>query len=109
MIFDNRRNYTVGKEVNVHFTTRSSELSLLKVNILGPSKCAIKHYKLREGLYGVSFVPLLPGSYMMIIKWDGVEVLGSPAICNVAEHEQVFQRRPSLSKPSLKPEEKMKK
>ena len=100
LIFDNSRKFVVGKAVEFHFATASEDLSLLKINVLGPSRCKIKHYTLRDGLYGVSFVPLNPGSYMIIIKWNGAEISESPIICSVSEKEQFFSRRPIFRRAS---------
>ncbi len=101
LIFDRQKKFVVGQKVDFHFTTSCASLSKLKLNVLGPSKCKIKHYKLRDGLFGVSFVPLTAGNYMVIVKWDGSEVTGSPIICNVGEEETVFQTRPVVRRSSI--------
>ena len=101
LIFDNQKTFYVGKPVDFHFSTRSDDLSQMKINVLGPSRCKIKHYTIRDGLYGVSFVPLNPGSYMIIVKWTGMEIPESPIICHVKESENIFQRRSLLRRASL--------
>lgn len=101
LIFNNQQTFEAGRAIEFHFATQSEDLSLLKINVLGPSRCKIKHYTIRDGLYGVSFVPLNPGSYMVIIKWKGAEIEESPIICSVSEKERIFMRRPSFRRGSL--------
>ena len=101
LIFNNQQKFVAGKAIEFHFATKSEDLSLLKINVLGPSRCKIKHYTIRDGLYGVSFVPLNPGSYMVIIKWKGAEIEESPIICSVSERENIFLRRPSFRRGSM--------
>ena len=101
LIFNNQKRYVAGKAIEFHFATKSEDLSLLKINVLGPSRCKIKHYTIKDGLYGVSFVPLNPGSYMVIIKWNGAEIEESPIICSVSDREQTFMRRAGFRRASM--------
>lgn len=101
LIFNSQQKFVAGKDIEFHFATKCEDLSLLKINVLGPSRCKIKHYTIRDGLYGVSFVPLNPGSYMIIIKWNGAEIGESPIIVSVKEKEKIFMRRPSFRRASM--------
>lgn len=56
--------------------------NLLMVGIFGPSE-NIEELKIRHlgnGLYVVSFYPIIPGQYVISVKWGSEDVPGSPYV-----------------------------
>ncbi|XP_015782043.1 filamin-C isoform X2 [Tetranychus urticae] len=59
------------------YTNRSGYHGL-SVGIDGPSRAEIKYTDNHDGTIKVSYIPSIPGEYMITIKFDGINLSGSP-------------------------------
>jgi len=59
----------------------------LSVGIDGPSRSEIKYHDNHDGTVKVTYIPSLPGEYKLVIKYDGLNVGGSPYTVRIRGEE----------------------
>ncbi|XP_028303701.1 filamin B a isoform X2 [Gouania willdenowi] len=65
----------------------------LDLAIEGPSKADISCVDNKDGTCSVSYLPLLPGDYNVLVKYNDEHIAGSPFTARIAEDPQDKQRR----------------
>ena len=69
--------YTAGQLCKFIVNTSKAGCSALAVNISGPSRVELISREVEQG-YEFSYTPLAPGDYLIVVKYAGTHVPGSP-------------------------------
>ncbi|XP_062570690.1 filamin-A-like isoform X5 [Saccostrea cucullata] len=82
-----------GQMVAFTVTAKQGTLSKLDVKVDGPTKTDISRKDLGDKC-DISFLPMTPGVYNIIIKYNGKEMKGSPFVSKVSVHENGIPKKP---------------